>query len=93
LEKTTKEGLLDSSAITLLVHSPDMTTPIFVTEAENGRMLIIENPAYIRKELPKHVPQVFVLHWSWDDWEPQKNIDKIIEESFPVEKLQAMIDR
>lgn len=93
LEKTTREGSLDSPAITLLVHSPDMTTPIFVTEAENGKMLITENPAYIRKDLPKHVPQILVLYWSWNDWEPQKKIAKIVEESFPIEKLEAMIDK
>ena len=93
LEKTTKEGLLDSPAVIAQVHSPDMTTPFFVTDAENGRMLITENPAYIRKDLPKHVPQILVLYWSWSDWEPQKNIDRIIDESFPIEKLEAMIDR
>ena len=93
LEKTTKEGWLDSPAVIAQVHSPDMTTPFFVTDAENGRMLITENPAYMRKELPKHVPQILVLYWSWSDWEPQKNISKIVEESFPIEKLQAMIDR
>ena len=94
LEKTIKEGLLDSPAITRIVHPPDMTTPIFVAETEqDGRMLITENPAYIRKDLPKHVPQILVLHWSWNDWEPQRNINKIVEESFPVERLEAMIDR
>jgi hypothetical protein len=56
-------------------------------------MLITENPAYIRKDLPKHVPQILVLYWSWSDWEPQKNIARIVEESFPIEKLEAMIDR
>ncbi|MEW5975605.1 MAG: hypothetical protein AB1898_07345 [Acidobacteriota bacterium] len=93
LEKTTREGLLDSPAIILLVHSPDPAMPIFVTEAENGTLLITENPAYFRKDLPKYVPQTLVLSWSWNDWESQRNINKIVEESFPVERLQAMIDR
>jgi len=93
LEKTTREGLLDNPAIVLLMHSPDTTTPIFVTEAENGTMLITENPAYMRKELPNYVPQVLVLYWSWNDWEPQKYINTIMEKNFPVERLQAMIDR
>jgi len=55
LEKTTREGLLDNPAIVLLMHSPDTTTPIFVTESENGRMLITESRAYMRKDLPKYV--------------------------------------
>jgi hypothetical protein len=93
LEKSTQGGLLDSPAVILQVHSPDTTTPIFVTEAEEGTMLITENPAYIRKDLPKYVPQILVLGLRWNDWEPQRNIDTIVGESFPVERLQAMIDR
>jgi hypothetical protein len=93
LEKTTREGLLDSPAVVSQVHSPDMTTPIFISEAEEGTMLITENPAYMRKDLPKYVPQILVLGLRWNDWEPQKNISKVVEEKFPVERLQAMIDR
>ena len=93
LEKTTRERLLDSPAIISQVHSPDKTTPIFVTEAEEGTMLITENASYIRKESPKYVPQIIVLGLRWNDWEPQKNLDRIVQENFPVERLEAMLDR
>ena len=56
-------------------------------------MLIIENAAYIRKDLPKYVPQILVLGSRWNDWEPQENLDRIVQESFPVERLEAMLDR
>lgn len=94
LAKTTRDGLLDSPAIILLMHPPDLTTPIFVTEAENGSMLITLNSAYVKNDLPKHVPQVLVLQWTWDDTkEATRNIAKLVEENFPIEKLEAMIDR
>jgi hypothetical protein len=56
-------------------------------------MLITENASYIRKESPKYVPQILVLGLRWNDWEPQKNIDRIVQQHFPVERLEAMIDR
>ncbi len=90
LEKTTKEGLLDSPAIVLVKYH---SSPVFETDPLKGHMLVTENPDYIRKDLPKHVPQVFVVWWVWNDWEPQKEIGRIIEEIFPFDKLQAMIDK
>ena len=90
LEKTTNAGLLDSPAIVLemFYHSP-----VFTTDAAGGRMLVTENPGYMRKDLPKYVPQFFVLHWNWNNTKVQEDIAKIIEEKFPIEKLQAMIDK
>jgi hypothetical protein len=93
LEKTTKENLLDLPAIVLSMHTPDMTTSIFVTEAEQGKMLVTENPNYIRKDLPKYVPQILVLKWSASPGAAHDNFIKMINENFPVEKLQAMIDK
>src|SRR5688572_5111708 len=93
LEKTTKEGLLDSPAIVRLFHSPDAQTPVFVKETEGGSMLITENPAYIKKDLPKHVPQFMVFFWSWNANPPEKKIGEIVEANFPIDKLQAMIDK
>ncbi|HEX2523286.1 MAG TPA: hypothetical protein VHP35_14280 [Terriglobia bacterium] len=93
MEKTTRERLLDSPAIILQVHSPDKTTPIFVTEADEGTMLITENALYIRKDLPEYVPQILVLGLRWNDWAPQKNLDRIVQENFPVERLEALLDR
>ncbi len=90
LEKTTKEGLLDSPAVVLVMYHP---SPIFETDPLKGHMLVTENPGYIRKDLSKHIPQMFVVWWSWNNYEPQKEIGKIIEEKFPFEKLEAMIDK
>ncbi len=93
LEKTTKEGLLGSPATIRVFHSPDAQAPVFVKETEGGSMLITENPAYINKDLPKHVPQFMVFRWSWDSNPPLKKIGEIVEANFPIEKLQAMIDK
>lgn len=94
LEKTTKEGLLNVPAIIPgSVCDPLVeNTSIFVDEKE-GWMLVIQNPDYMRKELPKYVPQFFVVTWKWNDWQPQADIAKLIEEKFPFARLQAMIDK
>ena len=90
-----RHNLLDSAAIVLdmhpLVETPGM--PIFITEREGGKMLITENPAYIRKDPPKYSPQFFIVHWTINPGEPADYLRKRIEEYFPIEKLQAMIDK
>ena len=93
LEKTTKEGLLDSPAIVRLFHSPDAQTPVFAKETEGGSMLVTENPAYLKKDLPKYVPQFMVFFWSWSSNPPEKKLGEIVEANFPIERLQAMIDK
>ena len=101
LEKTTAANLLDAPAIVVamtpglvLMTSGSSNTKIFITEAEGGQMLVTENPGYLRKDLPKYVPQFFVVAWAWESPSlPHENIRKIIEANFPVEKLQAMIDK
>ena len=61
--------------------------------------LVTENPAYIRKDLPKYVPQFIVLYWSWVSDFPLlggaqgEYYSKIMEANFPIDKLQAMIDK
>ncbi len=93
LEKTTNDGMLDAPAVVMGIYNPLIhDTPIFVDEKE-GSMIVIENPDYMRKDLPKYVPQFFVVKWIWNDWPPQADIAKLIEERFPFEKLQAMIDK
>jgi hypothetical protein len=95
LEKTTQDGLLDAAAVVgtdilLLTESP-----IFLPESQGGTMLTTENPTYFRKDLAAYVPQLFVLTWSWGEkklkWET--DFRKAIEENFPIEKLQEMIDK
>jgi hypothetical protein len=90
LEKTTREGLLDLQAMILVKYYAD---PVFVTDPERGFVLITENPDYIRKDLPKHVPQFFIVAWRCNDWVAQKRIGEIMKINFPYEKLQAMIDK
>jgi len=95
LEKTTRDNLLDSAAIVIDMHPLVETAgmPIFITEKEGGKMLVTENPAYIRKDLPKYVPQFFIVYWTIDPGDPGEDLRKRIVEYFPIEKLQAMIDK
>ena len=93
LEKTTKEGLLDSAAIIKVFHSPDAQLPVFFKESEGGNMLVTENPKYLNKNLPKYVPQFMVLHWSAAFPPPHSKIGAAMLANFPIEKLQAMIDK
>ena len=96
LETTTKAGLLDSPAIILgTLAYPDSNLPIFTTSKAGGYMLVTENPSYFQKDLPKYVPQLFILSVARMKWWFIPKIDpiNIIEEKFPVEKLRAMIDR
>jgi len=90
LEKTTQQGLLDSPAMIRELYNSNL---IFDTDPLKANMLVIENRDYIRKELPKHVPQFIVVWWEWNEWAPQEKIAEIIEKDFPFEKLQAMIDK
>lgn len=93
LEQSTRHGLLDSPAIVLAGLMTESLGPIFSTEAEGGRMLITENPNYFRKDLPKYTPQFFVFTWSWASKDYGANFRQTFEENFPIEKLQAMIDK
>ena len=94
LEKTAKNHLLESPAIIPLdVYNQSIDMSIFVEE-NVGSMVVIENAKYMRKDLPKYIPQLFCVKWSWDEyWKPQSDIAKLILENFPFDKLQAMIDK
>jgi hypothetical protein len=96
LDATTKAGLLDSPAI-IFGRIADMHTsyPIFVTQAESGSMLVTENPAYFKNDLPKYIPQLIVFSM-WDAKngpDPAMNPYKLYYQDFPIEKLQTMIDK
>jgi len=94
LEETTIKGLLDAPAVVRIDPLLMNEGPVFQTEAEGGCMLATENPNYFRKELPKYVPQFFVIHlMEGDPQHSNMNFKRIIEENFPVEKLKAMIDK
>jgi hypothetical protein len=96
LTATIAAGLSNSPAIVSGGMCNIVTTyPIFTSEAEGGKMLVTENPAYFRKDLPKYIPQLFVLTFDKYDWAfiPKKEPITLMEENFPIEKLQAMIDK
>ena len=95
LENTTWNNMLDSAAVVFEMHPLVETAgiPIFMTVKEGGKMLVTENPAYFRKDLPKYVPQLFILYWTYNDGAATENFGKRIEQYFLIEKLQAMIDK
>ena len=96
VDATTKAGLLDSPAIIFdgIMQMQTQYT-IFRTQAEGGIMLVTENPAYFKKDLPKYIPQLIVFSmWNANDGpDPAMNPYRLYEQDFPIEKLQAMIDK
>ncbi|HEY6063163.1 MAG TPA: hypothetical protein VIV35_06115 [Chitinophagaceae bacterium] len=93
LEKTRKDGLLDAPAVVGIDVLLMNEGPIFLPESEGGILLTTENPNYFRRDLPAYVPQLFVLSWSWGTKKWEADFRKAIEEKFPIENLQAMIDK
>jgi hypothetical protein len=99
LEKTKADNLLDAPAEIYSPFTVTDNTPIFATGPQGGKMLVTANPAYIRKDLPKYVPQFMIVYWKWvSDWpkyggEQGAYYKKMLETNFPIEKLQAMIDK
>jgi hypothetical protein len=91
LEKTINEGLLHSPAMILVKYYSSPS--VFETDPAKGSILVTENPDYIRKDLPKHIPQFFLVSLTWQDWAPLKKFAELFEQNFPFEKLQSMIDK
>lgn len=101
--KRTPDSLLNSPAIIGGVLDDGVTGGnASVVFSAKGDMLITENPNYFRKDLPRHIPQYFILHWQWFGFDPNTNRKHLvapeyfaerINEYFPIEKLQAMIDK
>ena len=94
LDETAKQGLLSSPAIIpLIIYAAESHEPLFVEE-NIGYMVVIENAKYMRKDLPKYVPQILTVKMGFDEyWKPQADVSKIILEKFPFEKLHEMIDK
>jgi hypothetical protein len=94
LEKTTRDGLLDATAVVGTDPLVMNEGSIFLPEKDGGVMLTTENPNYFRKDLPGYIPQFFVLSWTRtgkQKWET--DFRNAIEQNFPVEQLKAMIDK
>jgi hypothetical protein len=96
LEATTKAGLLDTPAIIFGgIMNMHTSYPIFIAQDKGGIMLVTENPAYMKKDLPKYIPQLIVYSmWDGEDGpDPALNPYHLYYQNFPIEKLQAMIDK
>ena len=94
LEESSKKGLLGSPAIIPQVLFAATEDDQIFAEENLGYTLVIENPSYMRKDLPKYIPQIFTVQITWnEDWKPQSDVAKLILEKFPFDKLQAMIDK
>ncbi|MFL5738573.1 MAG: hypothetical protein ACJ75B_00040 [Flavisolibacter sp.] len=65
----------------------------FSTEEKGGRMIVVLNKNYFDLKLPKYAPQFLVLYWEWDGNRAAQNFKKHLEENFPVEQMQALIDK
>ncbi len=65
----------------------------FTTVEKGGRMMVVINPDYFKLNLPRYIPQLIVLYWSWDKNAPCQDFKKQLEEKFPVDQLKAMIDK
>ena len=96
LDATTRAGLLDAPVIlasgfmNLLISEP-----VFSKNPVGGQMLITENPTYFKKDLPKYIPQIIICLMRYEEgWlGPEVNPYRLYEQDFPIEKLQAMIDK
>ena len=95
LEATTRAGLHDIPAVITGFINIYTTQPIFTTQAKGGNMLVTENPAYFKKDLPKYIPQLIIYSmWNGEDGpDPALNPYHLYYQNFPIEKLQAMIDK
>ncbi len=65
----------------------------FTTEEKGGRQLVRLNPDYFDMSLPKYVPQLLIVHWSWDDRKPANEWRNRIEKNFDFNALKEMLDK
>ena len=96
LDATTRAGLLETPAIVSDgIGSMSVSSPVFTTQEEGGRLLVTENPAYMKKDLPNYIPQLMVysMRYQEDGPDPTKNPYYLYHQDFPILSLQAMIDK
>lgn len=94
------QNLLDSPAV-ILGEGVLPDTHIFAPEgAVRPPLLVTANPDYIKKDRPAYVPRFIVVTWSWDEGDTSliggihgARFRRIFETDFPIEELQAMIDK
>lgn len=96
-EKSSKQNLLDSPAVVRGIRNVTFSenAGIFTTEEKGGTALLMINPAYFRKELPKYVPQFIIvrIQGGEDGTVSERYFAKNMKEKFPFDKLQAIIDK
>ena len=90
--KQTDAGTLQGPAM-IDHHVMDDFKGKFPTEEQGGHMLVVADPGYFNTKLPHCAPQFIVLLWTWDNKTPALDFKKQFEDNFPVEKLQAMLDK
>ena len=88
---------MDSAAIVKDIVNTSFfeSTDIFIPEEKGGKVLLMINPAYFKKDLPKYIPQFMIarIQGGESGMISERYFSKMIKENFPFEKLQAMIDK
>ena len=70
-----------------------LTFQHFSTPDQGGRELVRLNPDYFNTALPKYIPQLLVVYWSWDKNKPGIYFNEQIEKHFDFNALKEMIDK
>ena len=70
-----------------------LTFKHFSTAEQGGRELVRLNPDYFNTALPKYIPQLLVVYWSWDKNKPGVYFSEQIEKHFDFNALKEMIDK
>jgi hypothetical protein len=91
LKKNATDNTLNAPAIAEV--GSENVCGVFTTEERGGQALVTVNPDYFRKDLPPYVPQFIVVHWQSQVGVASSYFKKMVEANFPIEKLQAMIDK
>jgi hypothetical protein len=65
----------------------------FSSLEKGGQLLVTVDSSYFDHRLPRYAAQFIVLYWRWDMKAPGLNFKSQFEDNFPVDKLNAMIDK
>ncbi|HEY6063558.1 MAG TPA: hypothetical protein VIV35_08115, partial [Chitinophagaceae bacterium] len=65
----------------------------FSTEEKGGQQLVRLNPGYFDITLPRYVPQLLIVYWSWDDKKSTNYWRTLVEKNFNFTALKEMLDK
>lgn len=65
----------------------------FITEDKGGQQLVRLNPDYFNMTLPKYIPQLLIVYWSWGMGKAELNFKNELEANFNFNALKEMIDK